>query len=81
MHFSRTRVQSWLTEGGYETPRSVEVNPRIGYAGAMFSVPEEVVPSVMHPACWSATRVFLHNAGMHRCGCLVAQWLSVPKRE
>ena len=37
-----SRVQSWLTEGGYATPRTVEVNPRVGYSGAVFSVPEEV---------------------------------------
>ena len=38
-----SRVQGWLTDGGYETPRSVEVNPRIGYAGVLCSVPEEVL--------------------------------------
>ena len=43
-------MQGWLTEGGYETPRSVEVNPRIGYAGSVFSVPEEVRPVSLHRA-------------------------------
>ncbi len=37
-----SRVQSWLVEGGYETPRTVEVNPHLGYSGAVFSAPEEV---------------------------------------
>ena len=45
---SCTRVQGWLSEGGYETPRSVEVNPRIGYAGSVFSVPEEACPVPLH---------------------------------
>ena len=51
-----SRVQGWLTEGGYKTPRSVEVNPRIGYAGSVFSVPEEV--RSISASCCSAVSLF-----------------------
>ena len=35
-------VQSWLREGGYAPPRTVEVNAGVGYSGAIFGVPQEV---------------------------------------
>ena len=37
-----SKVQSWLAEGGYATPRSVEVNSCVGYSDAVFDVPPEV---------------------------------------
>ena len=37
-----SKVQSWLAEGGYEKPRSVEVNSGVGYSDALFDVPPEV---------------------------------------
>ncbi len=36
-------VQAWLREGGYALPRTVEVNAGVGYSGAIFDVPKEVL--------------------------------------
>ena len=36
-------VQRWLQEGGYALPRTVEVNAGVGYSGAIFDVPQEVL--------------------------------------
>ena len=37
-----SRVQSWLADGGYAKPRSVEVNSGVSYSDAVFDVPPEV---------------------------------------
>ena len=63
-----SRVQQWLSDGGYDTPRAVEVDANIGYSGGIFSVPDEVcllarllrayavLQAQAHPDPWSVLR-------------------------
>ena len=37
-----SKVTSWLKDGGYEAPRSVEVNPNVSYYSTVFEAPQEV---------------------------------------
>ena len=38
----RTHVRKWLAEGGYKEPRSVNVDPKVGYLFSILDVPQEV---------------------------------------
>ena len=38
----RSKVQTWLEEGGYSAPMTFEVDPGVGYSSAIFEVPPEV---------------------------------------
>ena len=38
----QSKVGKWLEAGGYEAPRSVEVNPNICYYSTVFEAPQEV---------------------------------------
>ncbi len=37
-----SKVASWLQAGGYEAPRSVEVNPNVAYYSTVNEAPQEV---------------------------------------
>ena len=37
-----SKLQEWLLEGGFSPPRSVEVDPHMGYTTAIFDLPPKV---------------------------------------
>ena len=38
----RSKIDDWLRDGGYEAPRTVTINPNIGYQSTLFDAPQEV---------------------------------------
>ncbi len=38
----RSKIDDWLRNGGYEAPRTVTIDPNVGYQSTYFEAPQEV---------------------------------------
>ena len=38
----RSKVDDWLRNGGYQPPRTLSINPNVGYQSVLFEAPREV---------------------------------------
>ena len=38
----RSKIGNWLRDGGYEAPRTLTIDPNVGYQSTYFEAPQEV---------------------------------------